>query len=488
MEKLNILYLNGNLTVTGKDLFMMKPNTPKEVFTELLTKNEAGEVTIEYLNSIFISDLAQKIEQNKIESQKQDYFQKLISLAQGQISLEMKDGALFMKGIPVSLTETIAQSFVEAIETQNVVRLDALKKFWVLVAQNPNDRTRKDLDQFLKKGRFQLASNGWVVGYRAANTYMGKNTALYEFIVSSLEKVSAWKKTAKDYTVFQDYSTGEYSLKRSEAQKPENMGRIGLLSDLDQEKNWYKNDTLTPSFNGGKNSKGERMLFQVGDFVKEDDIEDDPTVTCGKGLHFTNMDAVGIDYYLPQFGSRYMIVLVNPAHIRAVPLTDNYNKARTSEYYFLNTLDKDAEGKVIIPNHYQKEVLVLSEELEQKLSTHTYDQLYELVKSEINAGNIPVGQLIKLVNIQEIPSLDENVFQKILNKIEEVDKQTVPKKYMDVYSMEQYQQMVEDTSSDEWDLDIYDCDDDDYDDYDYDEYDEYDEDDEELFGLTGRKY
>lgn len=463
MEKLNLLYLNGTLTVTGKDkdLFMMKPNTPKEVFSDLLRKNETGEITIEYLNSIFVAELAQKIEENEVEIEKQDHFQKLI-LAQDQISLEMKDGALFMKGIPVSLTKTIAQSFVEAIETENWVRLDALKKFWVLVAQNPNDRTRKDLDEFLKKGRFQLASNGWVVGYRAANVYMTKNTALYDFIMQSLEKVQSWKKTSKDYTVYQDYSTGEYFLKRSEAQKPENMGRIGLLSDLDQEKNWYKNDTLTPSFNGGKNSKGERILFQVGDFVREQDVEDNPTITCGKGLHFTNMDAVGIDYYLPQFGSKYMIVLVNPAHIRAVPLTDSYNKARTSEYYFLNTLDKDEEGKVVIPAHYQREVLILVDELEQKLNSHSFEQLYELVKSEIEAGNIPVGELTKLVNIQDVPQLDVNIFQKILNKIEEVDQQTVPKKYMDVYSMEEYYEMVENDTQPT---------------YNWDEEDEYDEED-----------
>jgi len=430
--KVNLLYCNKTLSVVCADpvLYMQKTDVDEQTFKRLAQLNNDGSLVIGHLNEIFMDRWAENQKAIVEQQQKHDAIERLVQLAaEEQINLEFKDNALYMVGVPLSLTPTIAQAFLDAIENKNWRRLDALKQFWVLVARNPNARTRKDLDTFIQKGQFQLTSNGWIVGYRSARSVVQKDENLATFVEKAIAKVKEWKKTPNDYNVYIN-QLGGYKLRNRNLEQKD--GYVDSLSNLGEVLPYLKTGKYTDDYT-------KRMTLIPGEFVRLQDceIEDDPTVTCGKGLHFVNQNAVGVHYYTKGFGDTYMIVLVNPSQMRAIPIGESSNKARTGEYFFLNTLDRDPEtDQPVIPEHYGKDVLVLGEELTKKLQKHTYDQLFELMQEEFAAGKIEAGQLEKLVT--EVDQLDVNpeAFLLVMEKIQKVDKLTVPKKYMEVYSLD----------------------------------------------------
>ncbi len=70
----------------------------------------------------------------------------------------------------------------------------------------------------------------------------------------------------------------------------------------------------------------------VGQIVRmrRNKVTDDPQILCGPGLHFCNMDYLGV--YGTGKGRRIMITKIKPRHIVSIPVDHNNAKARCCEY------------------------------------------------------------------------------------------------------------------------------------------------------------
>lgn len=79
--------------------------------------------------------------------------------------------------------------------------------------------------------------------------------------------------------------------------------------------------------------------------MRRNQVDDNPTRTCSKGLHFCSMA------YLPHFGSgpghRIIIVKVNPRDIVSVPLDYNHAKVRCCEYTVLSEYTGDDKDDLL---------------------------------------------------------------------------------------------------------------------------------------------
>lgn len=64
-------------------------------------------------------------------------------------------------------------------------------------------------------------------------------------------------------------------------------------------------------------------------------VDDDPNASCSTGYH------AGAYEYVKDFGSRKLVVLINPANVVSVPRDSNAQKVRVTSYYVL----KEVEGE-----------------------------------------------------------------------------------------------------------------------------------------------
>jgi hypothetical protein len=299
----------------------------------------------------------------------------------------------FLKGIDIKLPEMLANTFVDYLE--NNYPIDALSNFWKLLVTNPDPRVREDLFKFLQLYNFAITDKGYFIAYKAVEFKEKSQDDLVAFITNQYLKIKKQKKNAAHYEVvkvsyletvkklvsepnpeFDSWEEEEYNEDEDETYlntvdngEPEYIeierevnekvyaNRIvksgGVYNDFTVEKIYgnlselFKNiDTLVEkrsvyqSKHIGKNGKIEQVL---GVPVKMDRVETDldPKVECSSGLH------VGSTKYVESFsgqGDAILLVLVNPAHVVAVPEYDN-SKIRTCEYFPYAELERNPETR-----------------------------------------------------------------------------------------------------------------------------------------------
>ena len=123
---------------------------------------------------------------------------------------EMKDSALYLKGINRSLPEILVEEFL-AITANDPYGLSdeyqALKRFFMWCCLNPRAEVAHELYRFLKENSFRITKQGFFVALRNVVTVHGSNE-LVQFVSNAYNKVKAvWKKKPDDYFVFLDEGT-----------------------------------------------------------------------------------------------------------------------------------------------------------------------------------------------------------------------------------------------------------------------------------------
>ena len=126
---------------------------------------------------------------------------------------EMKNNALYLKGINRSLPPLLVEEFLEVVgrhgNTDNA-EFDALHRFFMWCCLNPRAEVADKLFNFLKKNAFGITKQGFFVALRNVVTLHG-STELVHFVSNAYNKVKAvWKKKPDDYLVF--LKNGEYTM------------------------------------------------------------------------------------------------------------------------------------------------------------------------------------------------------------------------------------------------------------------------------------
>jgi hypothetical protein len=289
----------------------------------------------------------------------------------------------FLKGIDIIMPEFLAETFIDYLD--NNFPVTALENFWKLLVTNPDPRVRNDLFLFLQTYNFAITDNGYFIAYKAVEVKKQAEEDIAAFVSNQYLKIKKWKKNVQNYEVVKfakieetevpnpdyterdrddrdyDDNNDDYDERDFDNDEPEfitskktvyelklvpagvynpEFGTVekvyGNLADL------FKNiDQLTDnrsvyqSKHSGKTGKIEQFL---GVPVKMERVETnkDPKVECSSGLH------VGSVKYVESFSTHddtILLVLVNPAHVVAVPEYDN-SKIRTCEYFPYAVLDR----------------------------------------------------------------------------------------------------------------------------------------------------
>lgn len=374
------VFINGNAYQKNFD----SPETAKEFFT--------------------VMQLAQKGDKEAFFKLMGLLNRKYKAVYKGILEKDTED-RMYLKGIDIPMPELLAETFVDYIDNEYPV--EALVNFWKLLVTNPDSRVREDLFKFLQNYNFSITDNGYFIGYKALEVKKQAIEDIAAFVSNQHLKYKKMKKNVANYDIVRTtttetkevenpaYEEGEdgndepeyidqtietktlRAIGKGKAKKNDEV--IGNLAELFKTiETLVDKRSVYQSKHSGVNGQIEQVL---GVPVRQDRklCDRDPKVECSEGLH------VGSTKYVQHFaddGDKILAVLVNPAHVVAVPDYDN-SKMRTSEYFPYAELERleDSKFEEIESPYFEEDYMKYEkEELEEQL---------EKIAAEIEGVSIP---------------------------------------------------------------------------------------------------
>lgn len=341
------------------------------------------------------------------------------------------DDNYYLKGIDVKMPELLANTFVDYLD--NGYPVLALSNFWKLLVTNPDIRVREDLFEFLQTYNFAITDNGYFIAYKAVEVKeAASDFDLASFVSNQYLKIKKWKKNPANFDVVKFTTTTTTEVENPDYEyygdiddeDDENYGEedngedeyitvemnvvelklvevgknrmpseyIGNLAELFKGIDQLVGDqrTVYQSKHSGRFGKVEQVL---GVPVKMDrpDADSDPTIECSSGLH------VGSTKYVESFSNhtdKILLVLVNPAHVVAVPKYDK-SKMRTCEYFPYAELEKLPDGKfeVIESSYFEDDYM--------KYEASDLEAAIEKIQTEIEGVQHPTQVQLNYKKILE---------------------------------------------------------------------------------------
>lgn len=442
---LNIKMVNDTLTIVLLDgSIITKSNATSEDF------NKARECRTESCLFNLVSSPEVQSERRKAEAE----YEKAKAIKKGAEYLatldqfEMKDNALYLKGINRTLPPLLVEEFLEVVgrhgNTDNA-EFDALHRFFMWCCLNPRAEVADKLFNFLKKNAFGITKQGFFVALRNVVTLHG-STELVHFVSNAYNKVKAvWKKKPDDYTVF--LQNGEYKMVHMDAMFREEMVTCSYCDgsgttpyydeEYDDSGDCYECDGQGTYKDLVRVDRGE----EIGNLTElyldlpnraENRFTDAHTKTfdirigrpvnmpmekcrwntddCGaEGLHFTSdqIHYVGC-------GDTSVLVLINP--MKVVGIGDS--KGRCYEYLPIMTVPTEEATEILHDLDFD------TLELDESYAVRELENLAEKAKEGFTAEakkydfNLPALSAVEVYTI--VKSLDE-IKQEISKRIVKID-------------------------------------------------------------------
>ena len=365
---------------------------------------------------------------------------------------EMKNNALYLKGINRSLPPLLVEEFLEVVGRYNGTDNDefhALHRFFMWCCLNPRAEVADKLFNFLKKNSFSITKQGFFVALRNVVTLHG-GTELVEFISNAYNKVKAvWKKNPSDYTVF--LQNGEYKMVHKSVFEEEETCKFcdgsGSIccEEHDEDGNFdYDDSEECPECNGtgtvyahdqsqyGENIGNLTDLYldlpnraenrftdahtRTFDIRIGRPVNMDPnacrwnTDDCGaEGLHFTSDEI----HYVG-CGDTSVLVLINPMKVVGI----GESKGRCWEYLPIMTVPREEATEILHDLDFD------TLELDESYAVRELDNLAEKAKEGFTAErkkydfNLPALSAVEVYTI--VKSLDE-IKEEISKRIVKID-------------------------------------------------------------------
>ena len=361
---------------------------------------------------------------------------------------EMKNNALYLKGISRSLPPLLVEEFLEVVGKHGSTKNDefnALHRFFMWCCLNPRAEVADKLFTFLKKNSFSITKQGFFVALRNVVTLHG-GTELVQFVSNAYNKVKAvWKKKPDEYHVFLE--NGEYKMVHADAIYKEETCTCsycdgsGTIPECDEE---YDDSEECPECNGtgeyedlvlavkGENLGNLTELYLdlpnraenrfTDAYTKTFDIRIGRPVTmpmekcrwntddCGSaGLHFTSDEI----HYVG-CGDTSVLVLINPMKVVGI----GESKGRCYEYLPIMTVPTDEATDILHDLDFD------TLELDESYAVRELENLAEKAKEGFTEErkkydfNLPALSAVEVYTI--VKSLDE-IKQEISKRIVEID-------------------------------------------------------------------
>ena len=383
-KNIDIILSNGNV---------LSGIVEKDIYEEITNCND------ELMILDLISPTKEEIKGSDFDLEVEKIITPLINILSSNSNFEIENNKVYLKGIKsIAIPISIVAEFIRLHSEINYYKYQSLYStpvktykeefdallmftFWLLL--NPIESSRNDCLDFVKKNDIQLTTNGLLVCYRKVVSSGSKNKELIKFISESYFKIKKWKKSPKQYEVFDDNG---FVITQGDKRHDYNNHK-GNLAELYQNLHTLKENTYTDNHTRTKTIK-------IGSIYKEDEdkIDLDNTVPCSSGLHIGSKQ-----FMFDSFGDTGVIALVNPMFVRSVPVSDA-NKMRVSEMFLATIADKEQFDNlnelIDFSTEYCSSTL---EDLQIELSNKVFEKLS-------CQDNLPITSLKEIIDITKVLS------------------------------------------------------------------------------------
>lgn len=316
-----------------------------------------------------------------------------VELLKDNPDFEVKEDAVYLKGINRSLPQLLVEKFIELSNVEEgsfsafADEYVALKRFFMWCCLNPRAEVADKLYDFLVRNSFKITKQGFFTALRNVVTVEGDNE-LVKFVSQAYNKVKAvWKKSPKAYHVYKDE---EGELKFGVIGAIFAGEQIGGLEDLYLDLPNMKENRFTDAHTGSFDIRIGQVVTMPPDQCHWN------TDDCGAaGLHFT---ANEINYV--GCGDTSVLVLINPMKVVGI----GQSKGRCYEYLPIMTVPR--EESTVLLNDLDFDTLELDEifaisELDGLVERAKEGFAVEAKKHSFNIPQISSQELVSIVSSLE---------------------------------------------------------------------------------------
>lgn len=257
-----------------------------------------------------------------LEPLKEDRLRKAKRIADISGIFEHDDeGLVYLKGFDHVMPKIMIDAILDAhYNPSSEYTVSSLLNFWKYLLLNPDKHVREGLFQWIKSGKFAITEDGNIISYRNVDIKKhGTNQKLIDFINESWAKVKRWKKSPKNYFIY-DVEDG-YTLNTS-IDKANSVVELGSVDELYNSGIEAGETVYEPQHKG---PYGQEIIIGTPVSMPRIECDNDADSSCSRGLHCKSVN------YGLNMGSEILVTLVNPYNIVAIP-THDVTKFRTCEY------------------------------------------------------------------------------------------------------------------------------------------------------------
>lgn len=326
-------FIKGTVIAVHNDEILTKTGVSKDVYLDLIDQSES-----EILD--FMNPKREEIRK------KQEKYEDLKDKKEFGILTFYGNYVTIPSISHLSVPENLVDAIYDAYKKDDKAKLEAYVNFWTFASANPDHRVRENLFWFLQKHHMIISRSGMFAAFRNVvnkdQEYEEMDENLARFVGKKYAKIKMVdREDPSVWTIFKKSDREGFSLRPYIAEDITDSLYVGNLKAL------Y--DQITDSDGlAFTDAHSKSTNIRIGKSVSiprsECDVNQDNT--CSRGLHAASASYISGGYY----GTTSLLVLINPAHVVAVPPLDSYEKIRTCEYWPVGILERNDDDEIIIPN------------------------------------------------------------------------------------------------------------------------------------------
>jgi hypothetical protein len=375
-------------------------NVEKEQLEQLRTANISEIINILTPKQVVKEDLTEREEKEIVSN--------FLEVFKDSEDFDVVGKELYFKGIKtIPIPTLITARFVELVESLNNLKVpyfveveerlkeeyNSLKMFTLKVLLNPIEESRQDALDYVKQFQIKMTNTGNLIMYRRIVSLGNTNKDLIEFVSSSYVKVKSWKKSPKNYEVFDDngFILIQKDKKHDINNHKGNLEELYLnLANL-EENRYTDNHTKTYDIRIGATYK-----------INEEDIDINRSGSCGGSLHVAD----GKIFSYSSFGNTPVCCIVNPMHIYKMD-SGHSGKIGVKQMFIAAITTQDEEGNYV---DIDNQNLV---EFDELYHNETLEELTESLKNK-SLSQVSVAEAVSPLSIPEVVNIKELLSKRVI--------------------------------------------------------------------------
>lgn len=319
---------------------------------------------------------------------------------------------VFLKDVnSISIPSSIVAEFIRLVseiqdlqdnssELIDYEQLDKLKEeynsllmFTYKLLLNPMKNSREDCLEYVKKYDIKLTNTGNMIMYRRIVSVDKSNKDLIDFVSKQYVKVKSWKKSPKNYEVFDDNGLIIIQADKKHDYNKHKGNLAELYNSLSEMKENRYTDDYTRSYD-----------IRIGEVykIREEDIDVNKHGSCGGALHVAD----GKVFNYRSFGDTPVAVLVDPRHVYKMD-SGHSGKIGVKQMFIMSITEQDENANYI---DIDSQAVVNFDDL---YHNQTIDELQEAFKNK-SFEPISVSTEVTELSLKEVVNITDILKNRIV--------------------------------------------------------------------------